>query len=785
MNNSQDQIQNDTLRGTITHIRYKELTCTIGTLRLLVATKIDEVLYTSAPFKLLGNASLGDEVTLSGAWKIHKKYGPQFEARSATTHLPEQKDGLIKYIADNPVFYGIGLVKAKKLVEGVLLLSAPEGPALTTGKTFSEIIALLSPQEINHISKLRVDEAIAFKDLWSKMYETNIVGAQLAAWDLTQTQIRKIIDCYGASGVGQLKTNPYDLIGKIEGFGFATVDLIALRCGVAKSDKGRIKAALVYLVREAIEEGHTWIYRSVLLQDALLLLVMDELNAEQLIIDQFEDLTGVQNTKVDEEYRLIVDDQERVSTAYVYRLETEILERFKEISSTKNSHFWVGNGDANGVGNDALVDMGINADLCEGLNDQQAAGFTYAMEYQCFVFSGGAGSGKTFVIRRVVEAYQRKGFKAIELAAPTGKAAKRMQEVVGVQANTIHRLLKWCGGWPPGYIDADLIVIDESSMIDIYLFYVLIKKIDFNRTSVVLCGDHNQLNPVGPGNVFRDVLKRSLLPQVVLTKIVRQAGELRDNSLAILNGEVREALPGTGRKPWVIVRANEASKAQQFLLKLYEEALPDRMGFSLDQIQCLSPKKEGSLGVHEINLALQALYQRKLFNRVIEQISLIDTETTEQGKPKKKKRPQLYSGDRVIVTKNNYDLKVFNGDMGVITSILEGVVRVKIDGQEIAFTGAEEINLLELAYCMSVHKAQGSEFPCVVLIMHSVHTFVHLSGGKNLFYTGATRAKETLVIVGDQNALIKCAQREATDRRRTWLSVLDHEPAFKVEEAAQ
>jgi exodeoxyribonuclease V alpha subunit len=282
------------------------------------------------------------------------------------------------------------------------------------------------------------------------------------------------------------------------------------------------------------------------------------------------------------------------------------------------------------------------------------------------------------------------------------------------------------------------------------------------RTCVVLVGDHNQLPPVGPGNLLRDLIERQPIPTVVLDQVVRQAGVLKENSIAILRGEVRKtaAPEADGRWPWVVAnRFTEVLAAQRYVLHLFDEVLVERLGFDLlRDVQLLTPTKKGPLGTDELNVLVQRLVQRKLWG--------VDVPAPRPGR-----RPEFLKHDRVIQTRNNYDLKVMNGAVGLITKIGErrGELTVRFDDHDVSYT-AETADKLSLAYALTVHKFQGDQVPCAVLVIHKAHSFQH---HRNLFYTGMTRAQRTAVVVGDQWGIAACAKKEQVERRKTFLSVLD------------
>ncbi len=348
------------------------------------------------------------------------------------------------------------------------------------------------------------------------------------------------------------------------------------------------------------------------------------------------------------------------------------------------------------------------------------------------------------------------------MAAPTGKAAKRMEQVVGGEAYTIHRLLGYDGkNFNEESINADVVIIDEVSMVDVPLAWHLFKAIDLEDTAVILVGDHNQLPPVGPGNILRDLIDSKIVPCVVLDEVVRQAGILKENSIAILRGEVRKTASEStnGRRPWYLVNQfTDALDVQRFIVDLFETTLHERLGFDLlSEVQMITPTKKGPLGVDALNIILQQVLQKKLFG--------IDAPA-----PKPGRRPKFLLHDKVIQTRNNYELEVMNGSMGIIEDVIPGGgLKIQFEGRSVEIEpGSPDLSDISLAYALTIHKVQGSEFPCVVVIIHKAHTFMH---NRNLFYTAVTRARHSAVIIGDQWGLRNCAQKKLVDRRRTFLSI--------------
>jgi exodeoxyribonuclease V alpha subunit len=403
------------------------------------------------------------------------------------------------------------------------------------------------------------------------------------------------------------------------------------------------------------------------------------------------------------------------------------------------------------------------------LNPGQRAAVRAALAHRMSLISGGAGSGKTYVSAAITAICRAHGLSVV-LAAPTGKAAKRMEAVIGQEASTLHRLLGYDGHTfargADDPLEAEVLIVDEASMLDVPLAWHLFQAVDPRRTAVLLVGDHNQLPPVGPGNILRDLIDTRVLPTVVLDEIVRQAGPLKENSIAVLRGEVRNtAAPEPARvPPWILINhLTRADEALWALLDMHRDGIAERLHFDLiSEVQVLTPTHKGPLGTAALNVELQRLLQCKLYG-------------VEVPPPPPGRRPRFLRHDKVIQKRNNYSLGIMNGSIGQVVDAdrKHGDLVVRFfdrEAREVELL-AEEGHLqdLHLAYALTIHSAQGSEFPCVVLVVHKSHSFQH---HRNLFYTGVTRAQQVAIILGDQWGIRNCADKREVGRRRTFLSLL-------------
>lgn len=416
------------------------------------------------------------------------------------------------------------------------------------------------------------------------------------------------------------------------------------------------------------------------------------------------------------------------------------------------------------------------------LNASQRTAALTAGRERLSLITGAAGSGKSYTIAAIYRMFTQVWDDVI-LAAPTGKAAKRLAQLCGVEAKTIHRLLEYntvsYGRTRENPLEAQAIIIDEVSMCDIHLLWHLLDAIDLTRTRLILVGDPNQLPPVGPGNLLRDLLARRIIPTTVLDQVVRQAGTLKENCTAILQGEVRETAEGAPGhlRPWYLIDdCRTDALVHHTLEQIMREDIP-RLGLDpVRDVQVLTPTNKGPLGTRALNLLLQRVLQEQHYGVRVPPVP-------------EHRRPEFFRGDKVMQTRNNYDRELMNGAIGVVRDLVSEETKpgqfvemlvIDFDGRHVRIPrGSEDADDLMLAYASTVHKAQGSEFPVVIAVIHREQSFML---NRNLLYTAVTRAQQTAILLGDSVGIRRAVGKRDIDRRQTFLALVDIDEMAKGEQ---
>lgn len=694
-------------------------------------------------------ASQGDRLEVTGKWETHPRFGEQFAAETGLVKMNESPDALAHLLATHEKFKGLGPVRARKVVEAALHLS-------TDGEVASALLAF--PEQIAERAKCPLDVVKNAAEVWSERRTYFDALALLVEQGWSNAQAQQIVHVFGENAPAIVKGDPYGLIGKVPRFGFRTVDAVARKMGIAATDPARLVAGVAYCLDEIGNDGNTWTTREDLIAKSIQELRPDTLSAEAAIDAAVQGLIDRGHVHLDRSPL----DTELVADARTAAAEFEVFDRILA----------------------GLVDESCGALSLEGpraiavlatLNEGQARAVRAFSRFAFGVISGGAGVGKTYTMRSICEIAEENGLR-VALCAPTGKAAKKLGHATGRRAKTIHRLLA------PAYDEAsglfrfthhegnplpfDLIVVDEFSMVDVKLARSLLAAIA-RGARVLFVGDHHQIPSVGAGAILRDVLSVKNPHAVavhVLTEIVRQAGVLARNTTALLDGVVSPQ----DVAPWKIQRTERGHEdsAAAIVATVVEglvsptpvEPFGRALDFSWD-VQVLAPMRKGPLGTYALNVKLQELRRR-----------LLGKEAPPETKPDH--APTPLEGDRVIWTENDYELDLFNGTQGIVYRInSNGSLELFTeDGREVTIPPGKRKNI-EVAYAMTIHKAQGSEWPAVVLVISSSHWIMR---DRNLLYTGASRAAEGVVIVGDMGGIRGFAEHRRSAARQTFGKFLVH-----------
>ena len=668
---------------------------------------------------------LGEILHITGEWTSHPQFGKQFKAVSCKSSVPTTIMGIEKYLGGG-LIKGIGPVMAKRIIEAF-------------GDKTLEIIEE-SPDKLCTIEGIGKHRVKMIFDAWKEQKEIRSVMIFLQSHGVSSAYASKIYKKYGNESIAIVKENPYRLSHDIWGVGFVTADKIAQNLGFDAQSTQRAEAGIMFILQHSIEEGHVFIEHGTLLARASQLLQTDD----SIILDSIQNLQNSGKIYVEE----INDDDISFTAVYLsgYRLaEVRTASKLQEIYNTPTTF--------NKFYADSCIQY-AQGRLQLKLAEKQIEAVKSAITNKITVITGGPGTGKTTITKAILEIFSLATNKIV-LAAPTGRAAKRMTETTGKIAKTIHRLLEFNpadGAFKRNSenpLECEVIIIDEASMIDNLLAYHLLKAIP-EHAIVIFIGDTNQLPSVGAGNVLHDIIASQAYPVIELNEIFRQAGssQIIVNAHRIICGE-NIYVNNSDNTDFFFIEEEESERVIDKILLMVSERIPQKFGFDpMQEIQVLSPMNRGSLGTIRLNEALQ---------------NKLNPDGTEINRNGQKYRV----GDKVMQIRNNYDKNTYNGDIGFVHNIdLDNqIVQVSID-ENIVNYEFSELDELVLAYSISIHKSQGSEYPAVVIPL-SMHHYMMLQ--RNLLYTGITRGKKLVVIIGSPNALQTAIQNNTVATRNTRL----------------
>ncbi|WP_346893639.1 ATP-dependent RecD-like DNA helicase [Clostridium sp. UBA871] len=664
------------------------------------------------------------EYSVQGEWTVHPKFGKQFKIESIHEIIPTTTSGIEKYLASG-VIEGIGKVTAKKIVE---FFGEDTIKILDSNIEKLEEIPGIGKKRINTIMKSYLEQRVT-KDI--------IIFFQ--SYGITVNMAMKIYKKFGVNCINIVKDNPYILTEYISGIGFRTADSIAKSLGIEKDSLFRIKSGVIYIINEFCAIGNTFIPMDRLRDKGMKLLEIDS--------EKFDE--GVYELIIDGKIKVeVVDNIDAVyNMSYLY-LEMSVTRKIVELATTNYDKLSL---NVNEKIND--FESKVNIKLANSQKEAIEGAFFNGIE----VITGGPGTGKTTIINCIVSIFESLGLKVF-MAAPTGRAAKRMAEATGREAKTIHRLLE-IGSYSEEEVDeienetsaieCNVLIVDEASMVDISLMNALLKAMQVG-TRLIIVGDVDQLPSVGPGNVLRDIIESDAVKVVRLNEIFRQGQESMIVQNAHLINEGKMPILNTKNSDFYLERAADSEVMLEKIIGLVKTRLPkfNVEWDSVRDIQVLSPMRKGIMGIDNLNIQLQQVLNPKSKDK--DEVEIKDM--------------IFRVGDKVMQIKNNYTLKwsknnsseegkgVFNGDVGYITEISEDEDKITVCFEDDKIVEYEESDLDEitLAYAVTIHKSQGSEFPVVIMPMFMGPPLLM---NRNLLYTGITRAKKLVVLVGNSKVV--------------------------------
>ncbi|MEQ1749393.1 MAG: ATP-dependent RecD-like DNA helicase [Prosthecobacter sp.] len=669
----------------------------------------------------------GEQFEAVGKWESTRDYGQQFKSESLKLTRPDSAAGIERYLGSG-LIEGIGPAYAKRLLAKF-------------GKRIFDIIENESVK-LEGVEGIGRKRRLEIKESWMKQKSVHNIMLFLHQHGISSSRAQRIYKTYGDDALSVLNSNPYKLAQDIHGVGFKTADDIAYQLGMAADAPERLRAGLLHVLETAASRGNCCLPETLVVQQAVELLR----SHEALILPEMVHLI----TAAQIERHALGEE----SVLYLPHL------RAAEVSIAKSLHMLVATAATYPVIDTQEAIAWAATKTGKALAESQQRAVVAALQHRCLIITGGPGVGKTTIVNTILTILRSKEVK-VTLAAPTGRAAKRLNESTGLEAKTLHRLLEYQGSGQWGRnggrpLTGDVFVVDECSMIDTLLMAQFLSALP-TSAHLLLVGDADQLPSVGPGMVLYDLIRSGKVPCVQLTEIFRQAATSRIITSAheINRGQVPDLKP-VRDSDFFFLEATTPEAVSRTIVDLMQRRLPARYGFDpVKDIQVLTPMNRHILGTHALNEALQA---------ALNPPSEMKYEIERFG-------ANFRVGDKVIQTHNNYDKDVFNGDIGHIVSIDTDPLKVcvRFDGERLVEYEPGELDELQLAYALTIHKSQGSEFSCVIIPVSTQH-YVLLE--RSLIYTAVTRAKKLLILVGDPKALSMAVGKQESRKRWTGLSSL-------------
>ena len=669
---------------------------------------------------------VGQQLTLRGEWIVHPRFGDQFKVNGMTVAAPTSLAGIERFLASGAID-GIGIATAKRIVAKF-------------GKETLDIMEL-HPGRLKEVEGIGPKTAEKIYRSYKEQAELREIMVWLETHGVSGTYAARIFEKYSSFSLEVLEQHPYRLAREIDGIGFTTADTIANGLGIGRDDDARIAAGIDYALLQISLTGHCCVPEQTLIERTARLLAVNHEAVSNVLRKQLE---------MDRLCTETMGGVVLIYPQYLYQAEKQTAEYLLNLQEKVKA-----------IDVDDAVQL---AELWEknagiSLADKQREAIESVLQYGIFVLTGGPGTGKTTVVHGMLDVLEAQGLE-IKLGAPTGRAAKRLSEATGRKAVTVHRLLEAQGGRTEEgmsmfakdgdeQLEADVIILDEVSMMDIVLMQHFLAAVP-EGCRVILVGDVDQLPAVGPGAVLKDILRSGVIPSVCLTEVFRQKeeGTIVLNAHAINAGRIPDCRSSTD---FQFMEIDDSGLVAKKIVELCKETLPTE-GFSpLEDVQVLSPMHRLDCGVENLNRLLQEALNPKV-----------------PYKPEFTNSAQTFRlGDKVMQTRNNYTKNVFNGDIGFIEKLEETKLTVRYSEEHTAEYEKNELGELQLAYAMSVHKSQGSEYDVVILPMIPGH---HIMLQRNLLYTAVTRAKKRVILLGTKAALNTAISNDRTKKRYTLLA---------------
>jgi len=718
--NRPSELAGEAIRGLIERVTFHNEDTGFAVLKVQVKGHRDLVTVIGT----LPVVSAGEWITAEGVWVLDRERGRQLKASSIQTQPPDSIEGIEKYLASGMI-KGIGPVYAQKLVAKF-------------GRDVFDIIEKQSArlQEVDGIGRERRQR---IKEAWAEQRQVREIMVFLHAHGISTSRAVRIYRTFGEEAIGRIRMDPYCLAREIRGIGFKSADAVAMTLGVEKESVLRVRAGLAHALDEAAGDGHCCVPRASLSNAASALLEV----SEQLASDV---LTG--EIARGELVAEAVNRDEMVFLPAIRAAEQLIAERLSTMAGRAGTGYPE-------IDLDRAMEW-VQQRTGKTLSESQQRALRMVVRSGCAIITGGPGVGKTTLVNSILQILGAKKVRCV-LCAPTGRAAKRLNESTGLEAKTIHRLLepRPGGGFlrdESNPLSGDLFVMDEVSMVDVSLMAKFLRALP-RRANLLLVGDPDQLPSVGPGLVLRDLIQSGAIPCESLDVVFRQAGSslIVEAAHDVNAGRIPASPePVAADADFFFIEREDPSAAAETLIDLVARRIPGKFGLDpLRDIQVLTPMNRGTLGVRNLNSLLQSALN-PVAGAAVERFGV-----------------SFRAGDKVIQIRNNYDKDVFNGDIGVIRSLSldDRELLIDFDGRRVTYDFGE-LDEVEPAFAITVHKSQGSEFPCVILPL-AMEQYVLLQ--RNLIYTGITRGKKLVIVIGQKKALAAAVRNQEVRRRNTSL----------------